>query len=109
MKKLALVVGMLVGALAAQAEEVFVAQATGTTAQTVIVGYGKKVCLSCTVDVRYRAGNVNTLQAATTSNAVPVATGDCYKVKLMGGNDRLSIIHKDGSTSFTCDVFAVEE
>jgi hypothetical protein len=107
MKKLPIIAALLMAVLAI-AEENLLTTVTGTAAQTAIVGYGKKVCIYCYgTDVRYRTGNSSTIVAATTTNSSVVPAGDCYRIQLIGANDRLSIINKDGSSTFTCDIHGV--
>lgn len=79
---------------------------TGTTAQTLVVGAADTICIYCTTgSIRYTVGNATTIQTATTTNgAVVDFPGDCYRIPMGRGNDRISVIHKDGSSSFTCEV-----
>ena len=68
-----------------------------TNWQTVIVGYGKKVCFNTigtsTVTVLYKTGNANTAKAADggiTQVGQVQFPGDCYKIQLQPQNDRIS-------------------
>lgn len=106
-----MVLAVLVMGLASVAYEERIGNVSGTTAQTIIVGTQPKVCIYCTTgSIRYTVGNASTLQTATTSNGAPADfPGDCFRIKMGRGNDRLSIIHKDGTSSFVCEVNAVLE
>lgn len=82
--------------------------ATGTTAQTVIYGTRDVICVYCTTgSVRYEIGTSTTLVTATTSSPAIDFPGDCYIIDGLRGTDRISLIHKDGSSTFTCEVNAV--
>jgi hypothetical protein len=95
-------------AVNAQAYEERIGTVSGTTAQTIIVGSRDTVCIYCTTgSIRYTVGNSSNLVAATASSAAVDFPGDCYKVPMGRGNDRLSIIHKDGASSFACEINAV--
>lgn len=104
------IIGLILGwAAAAYAEEVRLTTVTGTTAQTAIVGARNKVCIYCTTgSIRYTVGKSGNLVTATTSAPAIDFPGDCYRIKMPLGTDRLSIIHKDGTSSFTCEINAVD-
>lgn len=91
-----------------QAFEERIGVVTGTTAQTLVVGYRDQICIYCTTgSIRYTVGNSSTIVAASTSAAAVDFPGDCYRIPMGKGNDRISVVHKDGSSSFTCEVNAV--
>lgn len=107
MKKL-LAVSLLFVAGLAFAYEDLAATLTGTASQTYIFGASPKVCIQSTVAVRYKLGTSLSPPTATTTDA-RIDPGDCYKIPVRNGMDRIAVIHADGVTSFTAYVYKVIE
>lgn len=78
---------------------------TGTTSQTAVVGFGAKIAVQCgTAGFRYQTGTSTQAPVATTNDPF-YDPGDPVKIDLPKQHDRIAIIHKDGSTSFTCLIY----
>lgn len=107
MKKL-LAIALMTIAVAAFAYEDLAATLTGTTSQTYIFGASPKVCLQSTVAVRYKLGTALNPPTATTTDA-RIDPGDCYRIPVRNGMDRIAVIHSDGATSFTAYIYKVLE
>lgn len=107
MKKAILMLAVLTSLVAFGYEEL-AATLTGTTSQTYIFGATKKICIQSTVAVRYKVGTALNPPTATTTDA-RIDPGDCYRIPLGNGIDRVAVIHSDGSTSFTAYVYRVIE
>lgn len=94
--------------LPAHADEIYKGSATiAGNWQTVIVGYGKKICFNTigtsTTTVLYKTGNASrAADAGVTAVGQVQFPGDCYKVQLQGQNDRISF-YVNGSA--TVDVY----
>lgn len=102
MHTLAVVVALL-ATPAHATEKVFAETDAGTAAQTWLVPPGRTITVWCTASVRYRTGNSSTLIAATTRNATVIEfPGDPYRIPIPTNEDRISLIHKDGTTAFQC-------
>ena len=107
MKKILVVFLMSIAAVAFAYEHLR-ATLTGTTSQTHIFGTQNKICIQSTVPVRYKMGTALNPPTATTAD-VRIDPGDCYRIPVRNGMDRIAVIHSDGATSFTAYVYNVLE
>jgi hypothetical protein len=105
MKKAIILFSLIMASVAFGYEELL-STLTGTTSQTFIYGFRKTICLQSSQNVRYRLGSASRPPTATTAD-VEVAPGDCYRIDIGNGYDRIAVIHSDGVTSFTARIYDV--